>query len=178
MRRILAILCFFLFQVLLPAQNVDFYVDSLLRENIRPKIGLALSGGAAHGLAHIGVIQYLDEIGLEVDYVTGTSMGAIIGALYSMGYNGKEIEAIAKKLDWNGILNNEVYMDEVAAVEKKYHDKYPLTFVIEDNEILLPQGFLNTNRLEMELAKMFAPAIGIDDFSDLPIPFKCFGVDI
>lgn len=144
----------------------------------RPKIGLALSGGAAHGLAHIGVIQYLDEIGIDVDYITGTSMGAIIGALYAMGYDGQKIESIAKELDWDAILNNTIPLNEVAAVEKLYHDKYPLTFVIDDNKILLPQGFLNTNKLELVLAKLYAPASNIEDFETLPRPFRCFGVDI
>ena len=178
MLRVNTILLFLFFGVLLSAQQQRLSIDSLRFAKERPKIGLALSGGAAHGLAHIGVLQYLEELEIEIDYVTGTSMGAIIGALHAMGYNGYEIEDIAKKLDWNGILNNEVYLNEVAAVEKRYHDKYPLIFVIEDNEILLPQGFLNTNRLEMELARLFAPAMAIDDFNDLPIPFKCFGVDI
>ncbi|MDF1695012.1 MAG: patatin-like phospholipase family protein [Saprospiraceae bacterium] len=153
-------------------------LDSLASTGERPKVGLVLSGGAAHGLAHIGVIQYLDELGIEIDYISGTSMGAIIGALYSMGYNGNKIEQIASELDWTALLNNEIPLNGVAAVEKLYHNKYPLTFVIDDNSLLLPQGFLNTNRLELELARLFSPAANIEDFNDLPIPFQCFGVDI
>lgn len=159
-------------------QQAFFKLDSLAGLDSRPKIGLALSGGAAHGLSHIGVIQYLDEIGIDVDYITGTSMGAIIGALYAMGYDGKKIEELAKRLDWDALLNNKIPLNGVAAVERIYHDKYPLNFEIKDNSILLPQGFLNTNNLELELAKMFAPASGIEDFSDLPRAFRCFGVDI
>ncbi len=170
----------FILHLIIPIVGQDAFpgIDSLIVFEERPKIGLALSGGAAHGLAHIGVIQYLDEIGIDVDYVTGTSMGAIIGALYSMGYDGKRIENIAKELDWDVLLNNKIPLNEVAAVEKSYHDKYPLNFVIEDNSILLPQGFLNTNKLELELAKLFAPASSIEDFDALPRPFRCFGVDI
>ena len=145
-------------------QKPSLTLDSLAAMTRAPKIGLALSGGAAHGLAHIGVIQYLDEIGLDVDYITGTSMGAVIG--------------IAKEMIWDVILNNKISLNEVAAVEKKYHDKYPLTFVVEDNNIQLPQGFLNTNRLELELAKLFAPATLIENFDELPRAFRCFGVDI
>lgn len=177
-------ICSILFIVIL-LQNIGFgqqdsisKLDSLSLLERRPKIGLALSGGAAHGLAHIGVIQYLDELGIDIDYVTGTSMGAIIGALYAMGYDGHKIESIAKELDWNNILNNKVPLNNVTAVEKLYHDKYPLTFVIDDKRILLPQGFFNTNKLELELAKLFAPAANVEDFNQLPRPFRCFGVDI
>ncbi len=178
MRKLITILFFLYLCVPLIGQKSFFKIDSLSVLEKRPKIGLALSGGAAHGLAHIGVIQYLDEIGIDVDYITGTSMGAIIGALYSMGYDGQKIESIAKELDWDALLNNKILLNGVAAVEKAYHDKYPLTFVIDDNSILLPQGFLNTNKLELELAKIFAPASNINDFDDLPRPFRCFGVDI
>lgn len=186
MRRIATILSilfilqtFALGQASLPVKNDSISkLDSFNLLNQRPKVGLALSGGAAHGLAHIGIIQYLDELGIEIDYVTGTSMGAIIGALYAMGYDGNKIEDIAKELDWNAILNNEIPLNGVATVEKTYHDKYPISFVIEGKKILLPQGFLNTNKLELELARLFAPAMNIENFDDLPIPFKCFGVDI
>jgi NTE family protein len=178
MRRIITIIFVLSINCLGIGQDTLSRMDSIKLLNQRPKIGLALSGGAAHGLAHIGVIQYLEEIGIDIDYVTGTSMGAIIGALYAMGYDSKKIEQIAKELDWEGILNNEIPLHRVAAVEKLYYDKYPLTFVIDNNRILLPQAFLNTNKLEMEFAKLFAPASNIEDFSKLPRPFQCFGVDI
>ncbi len=159
------------------SQNRDFYFAQ--REYVsKPKIGLALSGGAAHGLAHIGVIQYLDELGINIDYVTGTSMGAVIGALHAMGYNGKQLEVIAADINWDAIINNNIQYEGVSPVEKFHHDKYPLNFDISDSRILLPQGILNTNRLELVLARLFSPTIGIKDFSNLPRPFKCFGVDI
>lgn len=178
MQRIAAILIVLIFNMPVSGQDTLTLIDSLEYYKERPKIGLALSGGAAHGLAHIGVIQYLDEIGIDVDYVTGTSMGAIIGALYAMGYDGEKIEQIAKELDWRAILNNKISLNGVAAVEKSYHDKYPLTFVIDNKSILLPQGFLNTNMLELELAKLFAPACEIENFEELPRAFNAFGVDI
>lgn len=168
---------FVLFAIQLDGQYSDLNFE--YREYpSRPKIGLALSGGSAHGLAHIGVIQYLDEIGLNVDYITGTSMGGIIGALHAMGYNGDEIADIAGRLDWDDILNNKVQYKGVSPIEKYFHDKYPLSLQIKGTSILLPQGFLNTNTLELVLEELCAPALGIDDFDQLPIPFRCFGVDI
>jgi len=159
------------------SQNSEYYFAH--REyTSRPKIGLALSGGAAHGLAHIGVIQYLDEIGINIDYVTGTSMGAIIGALHAMGYNGKQLEEIADDINWDAIINNNIRYEDVSPIEKFYHGKYPLNFDIGDSRILLPQGILNTNRLELVLARLFSPTVGVAHFDDLPRPFKCYGVDI
>src|SRR6187399_2854021 len=67
----------------------------------RPKIGVTLSGGGAKGLAHIGILKAIDSAGLKVDYITGTSMGSIVGSLYAAGYSGKQIEKVVQTLDWN-----------------------------------------------------------------------------
>lgn len=74
------------------------YSNTLLAQE-RPKVGLVLSGGGAKGIAHIGVLKAIDSAGLKIDYVTGTSMGSIIGAMYSVGYSGNEIEKITKSLN-------------------------------------------------------------------------------
>lgn len=77
-------------------------IGSMAQQNgTRPRIGLTLSGGGAKGLAHIGILKAIDSAGLNIDYVTGTSMGGIIGALYSVGYSGKEIEELQKDIDWD-----------------------------------------------------------------------------
>src|SRR3954466_9156725 len=74
----------------------------------RPKIGLTLSGGGAKGLAHIGILKAIDSAGLKIDFITGTSMGAIIGSLYAAGYSGYQIEKIARKIDWDILLSNQL----------------------------------------------------------------------
>src|SRR5687768_11144631 len=76
-------------------------------KNGRPKIGLTLSGGAAKGLAHIGILKAVDSAGLKIDYITGTSMGSIIGALYAIGYSADSIETMASKIDWDLLLSNQ-----------------------------------------------------------------------
>src|SRR5882757_9867783 len=73
----------------------------------RPRIGLTLSGGGAKGLAHIGILKAIDSAGLKIDYVTGTSMGSIIGSLYAVGYSGDSIEKIARAIDWDVVLSNQ-----------------------------------------------------------------------
>ena len=68
-----------------------------------PKIGLVLSGGGAKGLAHIGVLKVIDSLGIKIDYVAGTSMGSIIGALYASGYTGKQLDSIFKEIDFDNL---------------------------------------------------------------------------
>src|SRR4051812_45703466 len=80
----------------------------------RPKIGLTLSGGGAKGLAHIGILEALDSAGLKVDFVTGTSMGSIVGSLYAMGYSGDTIEIMARRLDWNNLFSNQPVLTDIS----------------------------------------------------------------
>src|SRR5579871_3539867 len=99
-----------------------FAQDSAVHK--RPKIGLALSGGGAKGLAHIGILKALDSAGLKVDYITGTSMGGIIGAMYAVGYSADSIEKLARKIDWDLLLSNQLSLRNVTMEEKSEYDKY------------------------------------------------------
>jgi len=80
----------------------------------RPKVGLVLSGGASHGMAHIGVLKLLEEEGIHIDYITGTSMGSIIGGMYAMGLSADEIREIAMTQDWTELISTVIPLDEVA----------------------------------------------------------------
>ena len=84
----------------------------------QPKIGLTLSGGGAKGLAHIGILEAIDSAGLRVDCITGTSMGSIIGSLYAAGYSGKEIERIARDIDWNFLFSENLPFATSASTKK------------------------------------------------------------
>src|ERR1700760_3803281 len=90
----------------------------------RPKIGVVLSGGGAKGLAHIGILKAIDSAGLKVDYITGTSMGSIIGAMYAIGYSGDSIEKIARNIDWDLLLSNQSSMRSVIMDEKDEYGRY------------------------------------------------------
>src|SRR5580700_3633683 len=83
----------------------------------RPKIGLTLSGGGAKGLAHIGILKAIDSAGLKIDYITGTSMGAIIGAMYAVGYSADSIEELARAIDWDLLLSNQLSLRNVTMEE-------------------------------------------------------------
>src|SRR6478609_11196150 len=100
----------------------------------RPKIGVTLSGGGAKGLAHIGVLQAIDSAGLKVDYITGTSMGSVVGGLYAAGYSGDSIEAIARKLDWTFLFSTAPQLSSVGIEEKDEFNKYAIEIPFENGK--------------------------------------------
>src|SRR5438105_12316334 len=87
-------------------------------KSVRPAIGVTLSGGGAKGLAHIGILKAIDSAGLKVDYITGTSMGSIIGSLYAIGYSADSIEKISRSIDWDLLLSNSVSLRSIFMEEK------------------------------------------------------------
>ena len=144
----------------------------------RPKVGLALSGGAAHGMAHIGVLRYLEELGIKPDYITGTSMGSVIGGLYAMGFDSDQIAEIAGELDWDLIMSNRVPLTEIAPIEKNDHGKIPFAALWKNSSLRLPRGFIRGQKLDLAVSKVYCPAHFIDNFDELHIPFRCVAVDI
>src|SRR5512137_3059894 len=98
----------------------------------RPKVGLVLSGGGAKGISHIGILQAIDSAGLKIDYLTGTSMGSIIGGLYAIGYSGKEIEKISNNLNWDAILSNKPNYSQISIDEKDEYGKYSIELGLKD----------------------------------------------
>ena len=93
-------------------------INSIAQEK-RPSIGVTLSGGGAKGLAHIGILKAIDSAGIKVDYITGTSMGSIIGGLYAVGYSADELEKIARKADWSEVLSNQSSLRAIVMLEKE-----------------------------------------------------------
>ena len=93
----------------------------------RPKIGLVLSGGAAKGFAHIGLLKVLEEVGIQPDYITGASMGSIVGGLYALGLNAEQLEQIALSQNWELVLSNKVDLESINILEKKNFDSHFLS---------------------------------------------------
>ncbi len=148
------------------------------KEVARPKIGLVLSGGGAKGFAHIGAIQLLEECGIKPDFITGTSMGSIIGALYAMGYTPEEIKAISDTTDWTTVLSNTTELPNVTYTEKQYYGTYWVNLNLTKNGVELPGGLIEGQNLLEELSILSQPVHGIDNFLDFPIPFTCVATDI
>lgn len=144
----------------------------------RPKIGLTLSGGGAKGLAHIGILQALDSAGLQIDYVTGTSMGAVVGSLYAAGYSGDSIYKIAKTLDWNALLLSKSPMNSFIMEEKREYGRYAIEMPVENGKIKIPSGILEAEELWLKFNELYRPVYNIRNFNELPRPFKCIATDI
>jgi NTE family protein len=99
----------YLILLLLISLSIDAQIKEKLNITPNSKIGLSLSGGGAKGFAHVGVLKVLDSLGVKIDYISGTSMGAIIGGLYASGYTGKEIEKMVKEIDFFSVFKKVFY---------------------------------------------------------------------
>ena len=144
----------------------------------RPKIGLVLSGGGAKGLAHVGILKIIEQSGLKIDYVTGTSMGSIVGGLYAAGYKADMLEQLVLTTDWDELLADEISRRSVAINEKSDLDKYIGSLEISKKGIELPQGYKRGQKLTSLLSRLTLHVQNIEDFDRLPIPFRCIATDI
>jgi NTE family protein len=144
----------------------------------RPSIGLVLSGGGAHGIAHLGVIKVMEETGLRPDYITGVSMGSIIGGLYSLGYTADSLYKLLKTINWNSILSNKIPENKVIFLEKAHFYHSIISLPLSFKKVKLPSGLINGQQFENTLSFYTWPAADINDFSRLPIPFMCLAADI
>jgi NTE family protein len=145
---------------------------------VRPKIGLVLSGGGAKGLAHIGVLKVLEEVGLPIDYITGTSMGSVIGGLLACGYSAKEIEDIARSLDWNKLLADEISRKNISIVERDEYNRYLWEFPLVKWKVVMPLALVGGQNIATTLAHYTLPIHNITNFDSFPIPFRCIATDI
>ncbi|MDP9510777.1 patatin-like phospholipase family protein [Pseudomonas protegens] len=170
MRRLLS--CLFLCLLPLLAQS---------SEAPRPKIGLVLSGGAARGMAHIGVLKALEEQGIRIDAIAGTSMGAVIGGLYASGYKIDELEKLALNIDWRQALSDAPPREDVPFRRKQddrdFLVKQKLSFR-DDGSLGLPLGVIQGQNLALLLESKLAHASDTRDFDKLPIPFRAVATDI
>lgn len=147
----------------------------------RERVGLVLSGGAARGLAHIGVLKALEEQGVAIDAIAGTSMGAVVGGLYAAGYSIAELEKLATELNWQQALSDAPPRENIPFRRKQddrdFLVKQKLSFR-DDGTLGLPLGVLQGQNLALLLEKLFARAGAVEDFDQLPIPFRAVAADI
>jgi len=142
------------------------------------KIGLTLSGGGAKGIAHIGILQAIDSAGLNIDYITGTSMGSIVGALYATGYSGNDLEKIVRDLDWNNLFSGKALMENVNIDEKDEFDQYAVEVPYENGKFKLGTGLIEGQELWLKFQELFLPVYDVKDFSKFSIPFACIATDL
>lgn len=170
MKILLLLVTFFLFSI-----NLFSQVEGLEK---RPKIGLVLSGGGAKGLAHIGVLKVLEEAGIRPDYITGTSMGSIVGGLYSIGYSAHELDSFVRRLNWDHLLSDAIPLRDVMPEEKFDYLRFHVELDYTKEGFKMPAGFIEGNIIYELLSRMSMRVAGINSFDDYPIPFRCVSADL
>ncbi|HQW83280.1 MAG TPA: patatin-like phospholipase family protein [Ferruginibacter sp.] len=168
MKIFLTLICFSFLYLNITAQE----------KNHQPKIGLTLSGGGAKGFAHIGILKAIDSAGLKIDYITGTSMGAIVGALYATGYSGNDIENLRKNIDFDLLFSNNVPLQTLSMEEKEQYSRFAIELPVIKNKIKLQTGLISGQELNLKFSELFFPVYNIRNFDSLPIPFKCMATDL
>jgi NTE family protein len=146
----------------------------------RPKIGLALSGGGAKGCAHVGVLRQLERMHIPVDYIAGTSMGSIVGALYASGMTPDEIEKELTTINWEEALSDSTSFENLTYRRKLEETRYPSTVEVglRKGKIVAPAGIRTGQKLSFLLSRYFLPHLDERDFSKLPIPFVAVATDL
>lgn len=139
----------------------------------RPKVGVVLSGGGAKGYAHIGALKIIEEAGIKIDYIGGTSIGAIVGGLYASGYSADELRDIMYSLDLKRMIMNEKSRRELPFFDKSYREKYILELPFDNFRLGFPNAISSGQGTVEELTYLFRHVHDIQNFNDLPIPFVC-----
>ena len=145
----------------------------------RPSIGVALSGGSALGLAHIGVLRYFEEHRIPVDKIGGTSMGGLIGGLYATGMDSSQIRATVESADWNALLSPSLrFADQPIADKQKWNRTFGDSTLRFGKGFSLPSGLNPGESLSLLLSRSTMAYSGVTDFDQLPIPFRCAATDL
>jgi NTE family protein len=148
------------------------------QEQSRPKIGLVLSGGGAKGLAHIGVLKVIDSLGIQVDYIAGTSMGAVVGGLYASGYNANQLDSIFSAIDVDALIQDYTPRGAKSFYEKRNDEIYALTLPFNNFRLGLPSG-LSKGLYNFNLISRLTKHVShVRDFDELPIPFLSIATDL
>lgn len=142
------------------------------------KVGLVLSGGGAKGFAHVAAIKVIEEAGIRIDYIGGTSMGAIVGALYASGYNAKELDSILANVDFENIMLDDIPRSSKSFYEKREGKKYAIKLPVKNRKIGVPVAISTGQNVLNLFMKLTQHVHGIRDFNELPIPFFCVATDL
>ena len=142
------------------------------------KVGLVLSGGGAKGMAHIGALKTLDSLGVKIDYIAGTSMGAVIGSLYASGYSGKQLDSIFNKIDFDDIISDHLPRDSKTFYERENSEKYAVALPFNNLKIQLPSAISRGQNVFNLLSRLTLHVSDIDNFENLPIPFFCIATNV
>ncbi|WP_386128189.1 patatin-like phospholipase family protein [Winogradskyella litorisediminis] len=154
--------------------SLSFYAQ----DEPRKKVGLVLSGGGAKGFAHIGTLKVIDSLGIKIDHIAGTSMGAIIGSLYASGYSGKQLDSLFRTIDFDVLINDKFPRNSKSLIERNNSERYAISLPFDGFKIKLPSGISRGQNVYGLLYKLLLASKDVKDFNKLPIPFFCVATNI
>lgn len=156
-----------------------FANTSLRAQQSRKKVGLVLGGGGAKGAAEVGVLKVLEEADIPIDYIAGTSIGAIVGGLYAIGYDAADLDSLYRNQDWLFLLSDQVKRESETFLSKEEKEKYLIHVPLsQERKVSLPTGYVTGQNIVNLFSKLTVGYHHVDDFSTLPIPFRCVAVDL
>ncbi|MEN8619473.1 patatin-like phospholipase family protein [Shewanella baltica] len=146
----------------------------------RLKIGVVLSGGGAKGAAHVGVLKILEEHNIPVDYIAGTSIGAYVAGMYSLGYSASEVEAIMMGVDWDSGYSDTIPRNILSYRDKQLRDRYniPLNIGYNEGQVRAPSGLLRGQTMSQLLRQSTDLVQQFGNFDDLAIPYRAVATDL
>ncbi len=162
-----------------PATAATRPADTQEKPKARPRIGIALEGGGALGLAHVGVLEWFEQHHIPVDYVAGTSMGGLIGGFYATGMSPSEMKKLIEGVDWNEVLSDATPYEDLSYRRKEDQRAYPNAFILGlHNGLSLPAGLNAGHQIGLLIDRIALPYFKTESFESLPTPFRCVATDL
>lgn len=159
------------------AQDANKSATSV-KKRPRPKVGVVLCGGGAKGFSQIPILKAIDEAGIPIDYIGGTSIGSIMGALYAIGYDPDVMEQLVRNQDWNKVIYDRIPPVLMPVEQKMYERQYLATFPILNNKLKVKSSLVDGVYVNLLMSKLMLPASNVHDFNKLPVPFYCIATDV
>jgi NTE family protein len=181
MSRTVAVIILLLFPMFAAAQDAPASAQPAEQKaaNSRLKIGVALEGGGALGLAHIGVLQWLEENHVPVDYIAGTSMGGLVGGFFATGMSPEDLKKLIEGLNWDEILRDRIPYQDLSFLRKQDQRAYPNSLVLGLRKgLYLPAGLNAGHQIGLLIDRETLPYFGLTSFDALPVPFRCVATDL
>ena len=144
----------------------------------RPKVGVVLSGGGAKGVAHISALRAIERAGIPIDYIAGTSMGALVGGLYAVGWSVDELDSLVRHQDWSFLLTDRPKPENVDMDTRRLMTTYPLWYAFSSKHRNESAGFIRGVNLDRLFNQLLAGYLDSISFDSLPIPFACVATDV
>lgn len=152
---------------------------SAYAQNHRKKVGVVLSGGGAKGVAHIKALKVIEEAGIPIDYIVGTSMGSIVGGLYAIGYTPEQLDSMVRKQDWTFLLSDRIKRSEMSLTQRERSSKYLISVPFTKNpKEAVSGGFIKGQNLANLFSELTVGYHDSIDFNKLPIPFACVSANV